>query len=102
MISKPLKSEVILGGTLATHKSAEKRTRQTIRRTITNTSVTSALKTFEKKVRDACGKKDAKEALSALKVFTAQFDKAASKGAVHAKKASRKVGRLSKLVATLQ
>jgi small subunit ribosomal protein S20 len=86
---------------LATHKSAEKRARQTIRRTATNTSVTSALKTFEKRVREAYEKKDAKEALSALKVLASQFDKAASKGVVHAKKAARKVGRLSKLISSL-
>ncbi len=86
---------------MATHKSAEKRARQTIRRTATNTSVTSALKTFEKRVREAYEKKDAKEALSALKVLASHFDKAASKGVVHAKKAARKVGRLSKLIATL-
>lgn len=83
---------------MATHVSAEKRARQTIRRTKTNTSVTSALKTFEKKVRDAYEKKDAKVALSALKLLASEFDKAASKGVVHAKKAARKVSRLSKLV----
>lgn len=83
---------------MATHKSAEKRARQTIRRTKTNTSVTSALKTFERRVREAYEKKDAKEALGALKALASQFDKAASKGVVHAKKAARKISRLSKLV----
>ena len=83
---------------MATHVSAEKRARQTVRRTKTNTSVTSALKTFEKKVRDAYEKKDAKVALVALQTLASEFDKAASKGVVHAKKAARKVSRLSKLV----
>jgi small subunit ribosomal protein S20 len=86
---------------LATHISAEKRARQTVRRTIRNTNLTSALKTYEKQVRQACEKKDAKSAIDALKKFASEFDKAASKGAVHAKKAARKVGRLSKLVSEL-
>jgi len=60
--------------------------------------VTSALKTFERRVREAYEKKDAKEALGALKALASQFDKAASKGVVHAKKAARKISRLSKLV----
>ena len=83
---------------MATHKSAAKRSRQAKRKTGRNTRVTSALKTFEKKVRTAVAKKDMTLALSALKNFISEFDKAASKGIVHAKKAARKVGRLSTLV----
>jgi small subunit ribosomal protein S20 len=83
---------------LATHKSAEKRARQTKGRTSRNNSLTSALKKFENKVRDAYTKRDAKLALDALKRLASEFDKAASKGVVHAKKAARKVSRLSKLV----
>jgi small subunit ribosomal protein S20 len=87
---------------LATHKSAEKRARQTVRRTTSNTRTTSSLKTFEKKVRDAYDKKDPKAALEALKVLASQVDKAASKGIVHAKKAARKVSRLSQLVSQIK
>jgi small subunit ribosomal protein S20 len=83
---------------LATHKSAEKRARQSKRRTTRNDSLKSALKTFEKKVRTAYEKKDMKVALDALKALSSQLDKAASKGVIHAKKAARKVSRLSKLV----
>jgi small subunit ribosomal protein S20 len=88
--------------TLATHKSAEKRARQNKRREARNESITSALKTFEKKVRAAYNSKDPKAALEALKGLASQFDKAASKGVVHAKKAARKVSRLSKLVNSLK
>ncbi len=87
---------------MATHKSAEKRARQTKRRTARNTTISSALKTFEKKVRDAYDKKDPKAAVAALQVLASHVDKAASKGVVHAKKAARKVGRLSKLVASIK
>ena len=83
---------------MATHKSAEKRARQSTKRAVRNQSLKSALKTFEKKVRTAVEKKDPKMALDALKGFVSAFDKAASKGVVHAKKAARKVSRLSQLV----
>lgn len=87
---------------MATHKSAEKRARQSKRRESKNESITSALKTFEKKVRAAYEKRDPKGALEALKALASQFDKAASKGVVHAKKAARKVSRLSKLVNSIK
>ena len=83
---------------MATHISAEKRARQTVRRTTRNDSVKSALKTFEKRVRTAIEGKDPKAALDALKTLSSQFDKAATKGIIHAKKAARKIGRLTKLV----
>ena len=83
---------------MATHKSAEKRARQTKRRTSRNDTTKSALRTFEKKVRSAVEAKDPKAALVALKSFASQFDKAASKGIVHPKRASRKISRLSQLV----
>jgi small subunit ribosomal protein S20 len=83
---------------LATHISAEKRARQTIKRTNRNDTTKSALNTYEKRVRTAVEAKDPKAALAALKTFAAHFDKAASKGIVHAKRASRKISRLSQLV----
>jgi len=82
-------------------KSAAKRARQTVRKTANNTSIISALKTFEKRVREAYDKKDAKEAINALKTLASQFDKAASKGVVHARKAARKISQLSKLVSKI-
>ena len=85
---------------MATHISAEKRARQTKRRTTRNDSVKSALKTFEKRVRSAIESRDPKAALVALKALSSQFDKAASKGIIHAKKAARKIGRLSQLVSS--
>jgi small subunit ribosomal protein S20 len=87
---------------LATHKSAVKRARQTKGRAERNESLKSALKTFEKKVRAAYTKRDPKAALDALKSLASQFDKAANKGVVHAKKAARKVSRLSKLVNSIK
>jgi small subunit ribosomal protein S20 len=85
---------------LATHISAEKRARQTKKRTKRNDTTKSALRTFEKKVRSAVESKDSKAAVEALKSFASHFDKAASKGIVHPKRAARKIGRLSQLVAS--
>ena len=80
---------------MANHPSAEKRNRQRITRTARNRTVTSAVRTLVKRVRTAIHAKDAAAAATALKTATVALDKAASKGAVHAKAASRTIARLS-------
>jgi small subunit ribosomal protein S20 len=86
---------------VANHPSAEKRNRQRITRTARNRAVTSAVRTFVKRVRVAIEEKNAGEASTALKVAIVQLDKAASKGAVHVKAASRTISRLSAQVHAL-
>jgi small subunit ribosomal protein S20 len=86
---------------VANHPSAEKRNRQRITRTARNRAVTSAVLTFVKRVRVAIEEKNAGEASTALKVAIVQLDKAASKGAVHVKAASRTISRLSAQVHAL-
>ena len=86
---------------MATHKSAEKRARQAVRKTNFNSITKAALRTVEKKLRAAVGEKKAKEAQEILKTLASKFDKAASKGVLHARTASRKVARLSSLVSSL-
>ncbi len=86
---------------MANHPSAEKRNRQRITRTARNRAVTSAVRTFVKRVRVAIEEKNAGEASTALKVAIVQLDKAASKGAVHVKAASRTISRLSAQVHAL-
>jgi small subunit ribosomal protein S20 len=83
------------------HVSAMKRARQSLRRQERNVSWQSRVKTFEKKVITAVQKKDVKLAKEALVEFMSQIDKAAQKGAVHARRAARRIGRLSKQVASL-
>ena len=80
---------------MATHKSAEKRARQSERRSARNTQTKSNVRTFEKKVRAAIASGDAKSAATLLGEFQSRVGKAAAKGAVHAKSAARKVGRLA-------
>ena len=80
---------------MANHPSAEKRNRQRITRTARNRAVSSAVRTFVKRVRVAIEEKNAGEASTALKVAIVQLDKAATKGAIHVKAASRTISRLS-------
>ena len=86
---------------MANHASAEKRNRQRITRTARNRAVKSAVRTFVKKVRAAIAAKDPVKAREALKTAGTELAKAASKGAVHRKSASRTIGRLSAQVAKL-
>lgn len=80
---------------MATHKSAEKRARQSIRKTAVNTATLSKVRTFERKVRSAVASKDKAAANGALKEFSSVVMKAATKGVVHKSTASRKIGRLA-------
>ncbi len=80
---------------MANHPSAEKRNRQRIKRTLRNRGVSSAVRTQVKAVRTALHAKDAAAAVSALKVATVALDKAATKGVLHPKAASRTISRLT-------
>lgn len=86
---------------MANHASAEKRNRQRITRTARNKARKSAVKTFVKKVRTAIAAQDTAGATTALRAAVEQLDKAATRGAIHSKAASRTVGRLSAQVAKL-
>jgi small subunit ribosomal protein S20 len=87
---------------MANHPSAEKRNRQRNKRTTRNRSVKSAVRTHMKDVRAAISAKDPKAAKDALEQATKAIDKAASKGVLPAKNASRKVSRLASQVHKLQ
>ncbi len=80
---------------MANHPSAEKRNRQRITRTSRNRKVTSAVRTVVKRLRTELGAKNKETALKALATAISEIDKAASKGVVHPKAASRTIGRLS-------
>ncbi len=80
---------------MANHPSAEKRNRQRVKRTTRNRAVKSAVRTHVKNVRAAVAAKDPKAAKEALHEATIAFDKAASKGVLAKKAASRHVSRLA-------
>jgi small subunit ribosomal protein S20 len=79
---------------MATHASAEKRNRQRIKRTIRNRAVKSALRTEVKKARGVIVAKPAEAAAIVVEAWGA-LDRAASKGIIPAKRASRLKGRLA-------
>jgi small subunit ribosomal protein S20 len=87
---------------VANHPSAEKRNRQRIKRTTRNRAVKSAVRTHVKDVRAAIGAKDVKAAKEALEAATKALDKAAGKGVMQKKAASRRVSRLAAQVHKLQ
>ena len=80
---------------MANHPSAEKRNRQRITRTARNRAVASSVRSLVKSVRTALEQKDATAAKTALAIAIKALDRAASKGVVHVKAASRTVSRLS-------
>lgn len=86
---------------MADHKSAAKRARQTVRRSLRNSNGKAQVRTWEKKLRIAVEKKDLKAAETLLREFSSVIGKAAQKGIVHVKSASRKVGRISKQLSAL-
>lgn len=86
---------------MATHKSAEKRARQSIKRSARNKQTLGTIRTWEKKLKTAIGAKDSKASQEFLLSYTSKIAKAAKKGVIHARTASRKISRLSKQVSTL-
>ncbi|MBX3225513.1 MAG: 30S ribosomal protein S20 [Labilithrix sp.] len=86
---------------MANHPSAEKRNRQRIVKTARNRAINSSVRTLVKRVRTALHAKDKGAADVALKAATKALDKAATKGAVHVKAASRTIARLSAQVHAL-
>lgn len=86
---------------MAHHKSAIKRIKQSIKKTARNRHVSSTLKTYIKRVREAVEAKDKEAAVAALKLAIPVIDSTATKGVIHNSTASRNVSRLTKLVNTL-
>ena len=80
---------------MANVASAEKRNRQRIKRRARNQSHLSTMRTYVKRVRTAIEAKDGKLA-DVLKAAVAIIDKAAQKGVIDRKTASRKISRLTK------
>jgi small subunit ribosomal protein S20 len=87
---------------VAYHVSAEKRSRQALKRTVRNRHVKATTRGFAKEVREALGAGNASEAQKALPLFIKEIDKAVSKGIYHRKTASRYISRLSAQVAALK
>ncbi len=81
---------------MANHASAIKRHKQSEKRRARNASVKSTLRTAVKKVKESIAAGKADEIKTSLKSAISELGKAASKGVLHKKNASRRISRLSK------
>ena len=86
---------------MATHKSAIKRAKQSDVRRMRNRARKTVVKSVVKRVRVALASKSTEEAQAALSQAIPVIDKAAAKGIIHRKTASRKISRLSTQVHAL-
>lgn len=86
---------------MANHKSAEKRIRQTERRTAVNRARVSRIRTFVKKVEAAIESGDKGAAAEAFKLAQPELARGVTKGVLHANTASRKMSRLSQRIKSL-
>jgi small subunit ribosomal protein S20 len=77
------------------HKSAEKRLRQTEKRTATNRARLSRVRTFVKKVETAIGSGDREAAQSAFRSAQPELHRATTKGVLHKNTVARKLSRLA-------
>jgi small subunit ribosomal protein S20 len=77
------------------HKSAEKRLRQTEKRTAINRARMSRVRTFVKKVESAIASGDKAAAQSALQVAQPELHRATTKGVLHKNTVARKLSRLA-------
>ena len=80
---------------MASHKSAEKRARQTTRRTAVNGARRSRVRGSIKKVEEAIAAGDKKAALAALRAAQPEIQRGATKHVVAKNAAGRRVSRLA-------
>jgi small subunit ribosomal protein S20 len=77
------------------HKSAEKRLRQTVKRTEINRSRLSRVRTFVKNVESALATGDKNAAQSAFNLAQPELHRATTKGVLHRNTVARKLSRLA-------
>jgi small subunit ribosomal protein S20 len=87
---------------MATHKSSEKRARQTIKRNEINRARRSSIQGLVKAVDDAVASKDEAAAIKAQRAAEAGLARGAGRGTLHWKTAARKTSRLAKRVKALK
>ncbi|MBI5683408.1 MAG: 30S ribosomal protein S20 [Deltaproteobacteria bacterium] len=83
---------------MATHSSAVKRHKQSLKRRDGNMVVKSGVKTAIKKVRDAVKEGNREDAKTCLVNAVKLLDKAVSKGILHRNNASRRISNLTTAV----
>ena len=86
---------------MANTASAQKRIRQTAKRTARNAARKSRMRTFVKKVEAAIEGGSKEAAAEALRVAQPELQRAANKGVIHRNTIARKLSRLSARVKSL-
>ncbi len=86
---------------MANTASADKKNRQRIKRRARNLYHLTTMRTYVKRVRAAIDAKDRAKADAALKTAVSIIDKAAQRGVIDKKTASRRISRLTVAVAKL-
>ena len=86
---------------MANHRSAEKRIRQTERRTTVNRARVSRIRTFVKKVETALASGDKEAARTAFAAAAPEMQRGISKGVLHRNTVARKLSRLSARIKAL-
>jgi small subunit ribosomal protein S20 len=84
----------IFGSAMANTKSAAKRARQTLKRSLRNRSVVTRLRTMQKQARSSEVSK-----LDGIRSVISAIDKAAKRGIIHRNAANRRKARLNKALA---
>ena len=79
---------------MANTKSAAKRTRQTLKRSLRNRSVVTRLRTIQKQARSS-----EVPNLDGIRAIISAIDKAAKRGIIHRNAANRRKARLNKTLA---
>ena len=86
---------------MASHKSAEKRIRQTEKRTAVNRARKSRIRTFVKKVEQAIATGDKEAARAAFQAAQPEMQSGINKGVLHRNTVARKLSRLSAAIKAL-
>ena len=86
---------------MATHQSAKKRIRQTVRRTEINRSRRGRIRTFVRNVEEAIASGDKGSAEAAMKNATPELHRGVLRGILHKNTAARKISRLTKRINAL-
>ena len=86
---------------MANHPSALKRHRQSEKARVANRSLRGRVRTLVRQLRESISTGDRDAASDKLREVSRELARAASKGVVHRRTASRQTGRLAHQVATL-
>ena len=87
---------------MANIKQSQKRHRQSEKARMRNKAVRTRVKNSIKEVRSAIRVNDKDHAQSALRRANSVLDRAASKGVIHRRKATRRISRLSRKVDAME